>query len=504
MKERHAFSVVSICLSALLLPLSAFSQGSLTPPGSPAPTLKTLQQVEPRTDLQVLYTQNHDGVSDDTTAEIVIAQPGSYYMSQNLAVTRNIGILVSTAGVTIDLNGFRISGLGSGTGISFTADWETLRNGSISGFTIGVSVSAVNACSFRDLVISSIGTNGINASSANACSFRDVVVSDSSSSGISAGSNSLVESCRVHDCTGGSGIVTGSGARLKGCVVSDSTVTSGFFLGSGSSAADCTASTNTSTDNFSSGFTSNGLGLNLTNCVAYAMNSTNATLSGTTGAGFLLPAGSTLRGCMSHANKADGFNLLGITGQTLSMGRATLIDCISTSNGGDGIKTTIATTIANCTVTENGGDGIEATTGNTIHDCTIRSNQGNGILVTDACLISGCVVNESGKKTGAPTNTAADGIEMGSRNRVVNCTIFNGAQFGINATSTSNRNFIEGCLVNSNDAGGISLQANTNTVIKNQVVGNITFNINQTGGGIAPIQNASDAVGTIHPLANFQ
>jgi hypothetical protein len=29
--------------------LSAFAQGSLTPPGAPMPAMKTLQQVEPRT-----------------------------------------------------------------------------------------------------------------------------------------------------------------------------------------------------------------------------------------------------------------------------------------------------------------------------------------------------------------------------------------------------------------------------------------------------------------------
>src|SRR6478736_7070443 len=36
----------------LLLPLSAFPQGSLTPPGAPAPTMKRLDEVEPRTNLQ--------------------------------------------------------------------------------------------------------------------------------------------------------------------------------------------------------------------------------------------------------------------------------------------------------------------------------------------------------------------------------------------------------------------------------------------------------------------
>lgn len=41
-----------VTVSALLLPLSAFSQGSLTPPGAPAPRMKKLDEVEPRTNLQ--------------------------------------------------------------------------------------------------------------------------------------------------------------------------------------------------------------------------------------------------------------------------------------------------------------------------------------------------------------------------------------------------------------------------------------------------------------------
>ena len=68
----------------------------------------------------------------------------------------------------------------------------------------------------------------------------------------------------------------------------------------------------------------------------------------------------------------------------------------------------------------------------------------------------------------------------------------------------NNREFIEGCLLHSNDGLAISLQANGNTVIKNQVGGNTGGTINQTGGNIGPLQNASAAVGTIHPFANFQ
>src|SRR5882672_12738080 len=71
--------------SFILVPRLLFSQGGILPTTAPnVPIMKTLQQVEPRTDLKVLYDQNHDGIGDDASYEIVISQPGSYYLSSNM------------------------------------------------------------------------------------------------------------------------------------------------------------------------------------------------------------------------------------------------------------------------------------------------------------------------------------------------------------------------------------------------------------------------------------
>src|SRR6476661_1617880 len=107
MKAR-TFLALLILVSSFLLPPSSFAQGSLTPPGPPAPTMKRLDEVEPRTNLQA--TSAPAGV--DTTNpnyQFVITQPGSYYLSTNLAVTKANGIQINAEGVTLDMNGFQIS-----------------------------------------------------------------------------------------------------------------------------------------------------------------------------------------------------------------------------------------------------------------------------------------------------------------------------------------------------------------------------------------------------------
>src|ERR1035438_213898 len=162
---------------------SAFGQGALTPPGAPAPTMKSLTQIEPRTPISSLpYT---------------ISAPGSYYLTTNLTgVSGNNGITIASGDVTLDLAGFTVLGVsGSLSGIlisSFRTN-VTVGNGTVRGWgTVGVYVNGTQSRSlvFDHLNISGSGTYGLIAYGAL---ISGCTVSGSGNDGIKA------EGSIVHD-----------------------------------------------------------------------------------------------------------------------------------------------------------------------------------------------------------------------------------------------------------------------------------------------------------------
>jgi parallel beta-helix repeat protein len=308
MKTPRLLRLALFLISAFqLFSVSAFSQGSLTPPGPPAPTMKRLDELEPRTNLQA--TPAPAGV-DTSNADyhFIINQPGSYYLSANLLVTKTHGLRVSAPGVTLDLNGFEISQVNpSGNGIEVvpTADRVTIRNGTVKGFVYGIG------------------------SSAKASAFRDLAVTGCTSYGILAFSGAVLEFCRAHDNSGTAGIYAGAGSTLSNCTASGNTTTFGIntaagcvlsncsaylntgiygiSVWTGCSLTNCSATSNTGTGTTSAGF-STGYGCSLTHCTA-AYNTTNAASTATTGMGFNLFAGSTIRNCVAENNRGDGIRV---------------------------------------------------------------------------------------------------------------------------------------------------------------------------------------------------
>jgi parallel beta-helix repeat protein len=124
-----------LALSTINSQLStAFAQGSLTPPGAPAPTMKSLDQVEART---IVNAANTPG---DANNLFIITNSGSYYLTTNLVgVSGKSGIEITANNVTLDLNGFAVQGAGEedetyGIVIPGARTNITVRNGAISGW----------------------------------------------------------------------------------------------------------------------------------------------------------------------------------------------------------------------------------------------------------------------------------------------------------------------------------------------------------------------------------
>jgi hypothetical protein len=91
--------VFSFCLTS-----SVFPQGSLTPPAAPAPTMKTLDQIEPRTRIP------------GGTSGFTITASGSYYLSGNLSIASGDAVTINASNVTLDLGGFEVASTGGARG----------------------------------------------------------------------------------------------------------------------------------------------------------------------------------------------------------------------------------------------------------------------------------------------------------------------------------------------------------------------------------------------------
>ena len=518
--KSHSCAGALVCAFFLAQSSSLFGQGSLTPPGSPAPTMKSLDQVEPRIDLNKL--------TGTSGAVVVITAPGSYYLSRNLQGSAGKDTITSAVSghITIDLNGFALTDTGSGRAAISTSDAVTVRNGTIHANASPTTVAVVAANGHgrcEDLQIFAgagaalqLGDDGtvrrchivhggikllsrglVEDTRVNS-GFDDVSIElgdegqvlgsrlKTTRGYIAVGERAIISDCAVD--SGGpptlfvNGVVLQSGGSsvVRNCSVkAGSTVGNGIAVGSNSVVSHCRVASV-----FRDGITAPGSDVTVESCG----------IEGFGRHGISLGPNARVRDCTVNAAGLDG----------ITVGDHSIVSgSTATGTTSVGIIAGNGCTIRDCNVSLNNGNGITAGIGATIQNCNARSNQGNGILAGGSSIVIDCLTNGNGKKT-APTNANSDGIEIGGRSRVINCNSFNNGGAGILSNSTNNREFIEGCLLHSNDGFAISLQANGNTVIKNQVGGNTGGTINQSGGNIAPIQSASTAVGSIHPLANFQ
>lgn len=276
--SRWHSSIVSLLWLAALnaqLSTSLHAQGgSLTPPGTPAPTMKTLDQLEPRTPISSL--------------PFTISQSGSYYLTGNLQFTAASGsaITITVSNVTLDLNGFTLSSTAAVTGsavlCSSTRSRICVKNGQIIGnTTVTITGSAPN----QTWTTAAAGFgSGVDLSSTTQCQITHVNVSGCRDTGISVGSHSVIESTTAS--SNGSLGISAASSSVSHCTISSNgnigiyapsacvTHCSASFNAAGGVHADSGIVTHCMADsNGSSGIHAN----------SGSVSSSSATLSGTNG-----------------------------------------------------------------------------------------------------------------------------------------------------------------------------------------------------------------------------
>src|ERR1043166_8614958 len=332
MKSKLCAALTLVFLSTLNSRLSTcFAQGALTPPGAPAPTMKTLDQIEPRTPISSL--------------PFTITNAGSFYVTGNLTgIAVSNGITISASDVTLDLGGFALVGLtnsGDGIQVSGARTNVAIRNGTVRGW----------------------GVDGINALAANNGLYQDLRLSDNLGWGLSCGPNGTVNNCTA--------LLNGRGL---------SSTRGGFFIGTGCTVVNCTAQGHV--------YGISGLGFSSFDGCTFSGCTANNNRNG-----FSISSGSTIVGCTALGNQygngispGDGCTISGCTARSsggvgIAAGTAcTVSGCTTSANVSDGISFVSSCRVVDNTCAGNGGTGINATSSrNRIDSNTVMGNTGAGI-----------------------------------------------------------------------------------------------------------------------------
>ena len=335
MHTKLAPLALALALALVIGPWSlVLAQGPLTPPGAPAPTMKTLDQVEARTIVNSTNTPGGGG------SAFIISAPGSYYLGGNVTVSSGNAVTISADDVTLDLNGFTVSSAASpaaGTGVVINAVRNVaVLNGHVHGTTTFASgtftpggfingVRSVSSAGFNQRV-SGIGVLGVSGDGIDLQNSTDPT--------------NLVERCVVAVC-GGAGIraaiIRDCGAKNTGANAISGEIVSHCFGQTVNSVSTAFGILATSMADNCRGIADTGTGVS-------AVNATNCRATSTSGVGLTA----------ANAHNCEGISTSGAAGINIITGTASF--CRGQRAGGVAIA---ATNAVACT--SNGGT-INATT----------------------------------------------------------------------------------------------------------------------------------------------
>jgi parallel beta-helix repeat protein len=350
MKRRKMLAILVVSMGAFVIFTLSGYAGKLEPSGPPGPTMKTLDEVEPRIPLSPGNTPG------SLSFKYIISQPGSYYLTENISIAgEGHAIRIEASDVTLDLKGFTISGsnIGSYYGIYIhnSRNNVEIKNGIVQRFKEGIHTYGNSTSDIRIIGVTArdnssygIYVNGFTdmTNTGGGFTIQDCLAEENGSDGIFTGDASVVEDC-VAKANVGDGIEVGDSSTVTNCSARYNDG-AGFTVHGGSTITNCSAGRN------------DGGGIL---CLEFSCTVTSCTVVANDSNGITAPNGSIVTGCT-----ARGSGNIGIYAMD-----STISNCTATFNVGDGIYAVTRCTIKNCTVTVNTGDGIEVE-----HNCLVLGN----------------------------------------------------------------------------------------------------------------------------------
>lgn len=520
--------------------------GDLNPPAGPvSPTAKPLSEVEPRL---AVSAESTPGDADNV---FIITQPGSYYLAGDVdaGIGQN-GIFIGSSDVTLDLNGFTLSGQGAGKAVVVDGQSVWIRNGAINGWgeggiegssSPGLRISHINFLRCDEFAVR--GGVARENSVIEDCVARECGVGEGINSAAFITQRGVVTRCVAIDC--GRGFLSRQGfittvftdCRAENCI-------DGFVTDSDAVYRRCEASAPTgflarttarrvvyescSADNANAGGLITGFETLDDHTIAQFIDCT-----ANTGNGFTLRGRSMLSDCRSLGGiviEGPGsvvehtafFGTMFVPGddvvirdctqrgtgssQGITVGENALIERTSLSSGR--IQAGRGATVIGC---ELGLQGIRIVCGD---DSRVVDSRAQEVRVGSSSLVEGCIAGFGGIIVGdfstvrdSIVRDAGDvAIRLGGRQaQAIDCIVTNGSGTGILVVEEGAR--VEGCYLGQTPTGVALIENALGTVVIGNRFSNLVTNIDEQANvgihAIGPFVGLAGIASATNPFANI-